>query len=81
MEPSHFGRRLKMLFPLCEHYAYQEVSPYVILLTGPTTVANLFYNINIAIGKVGLAGLWDAVGFDEVVDLQKMSKEVATSLK
>jgi ATP-dependent Lon protease len=46
--------------PLCEHnfnlielgprgtgkpYVYQEVSPYVILLTGPITVANLFYNI------------------------------------
>ncbi len=65
MEPSHFDRRLKLLFlvrllPLCEHnynlvelgprgtgksYAYQELSPYAILLTGPTTVANLFYNM------------------------------------
>jgi len=63
MEPSHFDRRLKLIFlarliPLCEHnfnlvelgprgtgksYAYQELSPYTILLTGPTTVANLFY--------------------------------------
>jgi len=50
-----------------------------ILLTGPTTVANLFYNI--ATGKIGLVGLWDAVAFDEVADLQKMPKEVVTTLK
>jgi ATP-dependent Lon protease len=99
MEPSHFDRRLKLLFlsrliPLCEtnfnlvelgprgtgkSYAYQELSPYVILMTGPTTVANLFFNI--ATGKMGLVGLWDAVAFDEVADLQKMPKEVVTTLK
>lgn len=99
MEPSHFERRLKLLFlirllPLCEpnynlvelgprgtgkSYAYQELSPYVILLTGPTTVANLFYNM--ATGKMGLVGIWDAVAFDEVADLQKMPKEVITTLK
>ena len=82
------------LLPLCEHnfnlvelgprgtgksYAYQELSPYTILLTGPTTVANLFYNM--ASGKMGLVGIWDAVGFDEVADLQKMPKEVVTTLK
>lgn len=99
LEPSHFSRRLKLLFlirliPLCESnynlvelgprgtgksYAYQEMSPYTILLTGPTTVANLFYNI--ASGKIGLVGLWDAVAFDEVADLEKMPKEVITTLK
>jgi ATP-dependent Lon protease len=99
LEPSHFDRRLKLLFlvrliPLCEQnynlvelgprgtgksYAYQELSPYVILLTGPTTVANLFYNM--ATGRMGLIGLWDAVAFDEVADLQKMPKEVVTTLK
>jgi len=99
LEPSHFDRRLKMLFlvrmiPLCEHnynlvelgprgtgksYAYQELSPYTILLTGPTTVANLFYNM--ATGKMGLVGIWDAIAFDEVADLQKMPKEVVTTLK
>lgn len=99
LEPSHFSRRLKLLFlirliPLCEHnynlvelgprgtgksYAYQELSPYTILLTGPTTVANLFYNM--ATGKMGLVGIWDAVAFDEVADLQKMPKEVVTTLK
>jgi len=85
---------LLRLVPLCEQnynlvelgprgtgksYAYQELSPYVILLTGPTTVANLFYNM--ASGKMGLVGLWDAVAFDEVADLQKMPKEVVTTLK
>ena len=85
---------LLRLVPLCEgnynlvelgprgtgkSFAYQELSPYAILLTGPTTVANLFYNM--ASGKIGLVGLWDAVGFDEVADLQKMSKEVVTTLK
>ncbi len=85
---------LTRLIPLCEQnynlvelgprgtgksYAYQELSPYTILLTGPTTVANLFYNM--ATGKIGLVGLWDAVAFDEVADLQKMPKEVVTTLK
>ncbi len=99
LEPSHFSRRLKLLFlarllPLCEQnfnlielgprgtgksYAYQELSPYVILLTGPTTVANLFYNM--ASNKMGLVGLWDSIAFDEVADLQKMPKEVITTLK
>ena len=85
---------LTRLIPLCEHnynlvelgprgtgksYAFQELSPYAILLTGPTTVANLFYNM--ASGKMGLVGIWDAVAFDEVADLQKMPKEVVTTLK
>lgn len=60
-------------------YAYQELSPYGILLTGPTTVANLFYNMGT--GKMGLVGLWDVVAFDEVADLQKMPKEIVTMLK
>lgn len=82
------------LIPLCEQnynlvelgprgtgksYAYQELSPYTILLTGPTTVANLFCNLTT--GKMGLVGIWDAIGFDEVADLQKMPKEVVTTLK
>jgi len=99
MEPSHFSRRLKLLFlirliPLCESnynlvelgprgtgksYGFQELSPYAILMTGPTTVANLFYNMST--GKIGLVGLWDAVAFDEVADLEKMPKEVVTTLK
>lgn len=82
------------LIPLCEQrynlvelgprgtgksYAFQELSPYVILMTGPTTVANLFFNM--ATGKIGLVGLWDAIAFDEVADLQNMPKEVVTTLK
>jgi predicted ATP-dependent Lon-type protease len=43
------------------------------------TVANLFYNM--ASGKMGLVGIWDAIGFDEVADLQNMPKEVVTTLK
>lgn len=85
---------LVRMIPLCEHnynlvelgprgtgksYAYQELSPYTILLTGPTTVANLFYNM--ATNKMGLVGIWDAIAFDEVADLQKMPKEVVTTLK
>jgi ATP-dependent Lon protease len=85
---------LVRMIPLCEQnynlvelgprgtgksYAYQELSPYTILLTGPTTVPNLFYNM--ATGKMGLVGIWDAIAFDEVADLQKMQKEVVTTLK
>lgn len=85
---------LTRLIPLCEpnynlvelgprgtgkSYAFQEISPYVILLTGPTTVANLFYNM--ATNQIGLVGRWDAIAFDEVADLQKMPREVITTLK
>jgi ATP-dependent Lon protease len=85
---------LLRLLPLCEanynlielgprgtgkSYSFQELSPYVILLTGPTTVANLFYNV--ATNRIGLVGLWDAIAFDEVADLQKMPREVITTLK
>jgi len=85
---------LVRLIPLCEQnynlvelgprgtgksFAYQELSPYVILMTGPTTVANLFFNI--ATGRMGLVGIWDSVAFDEVADLQGMPKEVVTTLK
>jgi len=85
---------LLRLIPLCEtnynlvelgprgtgkSYGYQEMSPYSILLTGPTTVANLFYNM--ATNKIGLVGLWDAIGFDEVADMEKMPKEVVSTLK
>ena len=85
---------LSRLIPLCEQnfnlvelgprgtgksYVFQEISPYTILLTGPTTVANLFFNM--ASGKIGLVGLWDSIAFDEVADLQKMPKEVVTTLK
>ena len=82
------------LIPLCERnynlvelgprgtgksYAVQELSPYAALLTGPTTVANLFGHMS---GRQkGMVQIWDVVGFDEVADLQKMPKEVITTLK
>ena len=60
-------------------YVIQEISPYAALLTGPTTVANLFGHMS---GKQkGMVQIWDVVGFDEVADLQKMPKEVVTTMK
>ena len=60
-------------------YVIQEVSPYAALLTGPTTVANLFGHMS---GRhKGMVQIWDVVGFDEVADLQKMPKEVITTMK
>ncbi len=60
-------------------YVVQEISPYSALLTGGTTVANLFGHMN---GRQkGMVQIWDFVGFDEVADLQKMPKEVITTMK
>ncbi|MDQ3776388.1 MAG: protease Lon-related BREX system protein BrxL [Pseudomonadota bacterium] len=60
-------------------YVIQEVSPYAALLTGPTTVANLFGHMG---GRQkGMVQIWDVVGFDEIADLQKMPKEVITTMK
>jgi ATP-dependent Lon protease len=60
-------------------YVVQEVSPYSALLTGGTTVANLFGHLT---GRQkGMVQIWDVVGFDEVADLQKMPKEVITTMK
>ena len=60
-------------------YVLQEVSPYAALLTGGSTVANLFGHMS---GRQkGMVQIWDVVGFDEVADLQKMPKEVITTMK
>ena len=60
-------------------YVVQEISPYTALLTGGTTVANLFGHMS---GRQkGMVQIWDVVGFDEVADLQKMPKEVITTMK
>ena len=85
---------LTRLIPLCERnynlvelgprgtgksYVIQEISPYAALLTGGTTVANLFGHMG---GRTkGLVQIWDVVGFDEVADLEKMPKEVITTMK
>lgn len=60
-------------------YVVQEISPYSSLLTGPTTVANLFGHM---LGRQkGMVQIWDVVAFDEVADLQKMPREVITMMK
>src|SRR5882724_1157769 len=60
-------------------YVVQEISPYTALLTGGTTQASLFGHMS---GKQkGMVQIWDVVGFDEVADLQKMPKEVVTTMK
>lgn len=60
-------------------YVVQEISPYAALLTGGTTVANLFGHMS---GRQkGMVQIWDVVGFDEVADLQRMPKEVVTTMK
>jgi ATP-dependent Lon protease len=60
-------------------YVVQEISPYSALLTGGTTVANLFGHMS---GRQkGMVQIWDVVGFDEVADLQKMPKDVITTMK
>ena len=60
-------------------YAVQDLSPYGALLTGPTTVPNMFGHMN---GRQkGMVSIWDVVAFDEVADLQTMPKEVITTLK
>ena len=86
---------LTRLIPLCERnynlvelgprgtgksYVTQEVSLRILpLMTGPTTVANLFGHMG---GRAkGLVQIWDVVGFDEVADLEKMPKEVITTMK
>jgi ATP-dependent Lon protease len=60
-------------------YVIQEVSPYAALLTGGTTQASMFGHMN---GRQkGMVQIWDVVGFDEVADLQKLPKEVVTTMK
>ena len=60
-------------------YVVQEVSPYAALLTGGTTQASMFGHMN---GRQkGMVQIWDVVGFDEVADLQKLPKEVVTTMK
>jgi ATP-dependent Lon protease len=62
-----------------QSYVVQEISPYAALLTGGTTQASLFGHMN---GRQkGIVQIWDLVGFDEVADLQKLPKEVVTTMK
>ena len=69
-------------FNLCElgprstgkSHLYKEISPNSILVSGgQTTVANLFYNMNLH--AIGLVGLWDCVAFDEVAGIKFKDKD------
>ena len=61
-------------------FVYREVSPYAILISGgATTVPNLFYNM--ATGKMGLVGLWDAVAFDEVAGIHFKDRTAMQTMK
>jgi ATP-dependent Lon protease len=61
-------------------FVYRETTPYAILVSsGRTTVANLFYNMST--GKMGLVGLWDIVAFDEVAGIQFSDKTAIQILK
>jgi ATP-dependent Lon protease len=55
-------------------YVVQEISPYSALLTGGTTVANLFGHMT---GRQkGMVQIWDVVGFDEVADLHHHDEDL-----
>lgn len=61
-------------------YAYREVSPYAILVSGgDVTVPTLFYSL-IGRGHIGLVGLWDVVAFDEVAGLTRLANPQAINL-
>jgi ATP-dependent Lon protease len=61
-------------------HIYKEISPNSILISGgQTTVANLFYNL--ARNTVGLVGLWDVVGFDEVAGISFKDKDGVQIMK
>lgn len=55
-------------------HVYKEISPNSILVSsGQTTVANLFYNMGRR--QVGLVGNWDVVAFDEVAGINFKDKD------
>jgi len=61
-------------------YVYREISPYSILVSGgETTVPSLFVSM-VGRGRIGLVGLWDAVAFDEVAGLEKLSNAAAVHI-
>ena len=60
-------------------HIYKEISPNSILISGGTTVANLFYNL--ARRTVGLVGLWDVVAFDEVAGIAFQDRDGVQIMK
>lgn len=75
-------------FNLCElgprstgkSHFYKEISSNSILVSGgPTTVANLFYNMGRK--TVGFVGMWDCVAFDEVAGIRFKDKDGVQIMK
>jgi ATP-dependent Lon protease len=61
-------------------YAFSEMSPYCILLSGgKASTANLFYNN--ARRQVGLVGHWDVVAFDEVGGIRAQDLDAIQIMK
>ncbi|MCL4488344.1 MAG: protease Lon-related BREX system protein BrxL [Chloroflexi bacterium] len=61
-------------------YAYSEMSPYCILISGgKASSANLFYNN--ARRQVGLVGHWDVVAFDEVSGMKVTDPDTIQIMK
>ncbi len=61
-------------------HVYSELSPYSILMSsGTTTVANMFYNMGSK--KVGLVGNWDCIAFDEVAGITQASGDMIQIMK
>ncbi len=61
-------------------HVYSELSPYSILMSsGTTTVANMFYNMSSR--RVGLVGNWDCVAFDEVAGITQASGDMIQIMK
>lgn len=61
-------------------YAYRELSPYSILVSGgDVSVANLFLSL-VGKGRMGLVGLWDIVAFDEVAGLTRLATSQAINI-
>lgn len=61
-------------------YAYSEMSPYCILISGgKASSANLFYNN--ARRQVGLVGHWDVVAFDEVAGMKVTDPDTVQIMK
>jgi ATP-dependent Lon protease len=61
-------------------YAFSEMSPYCILISGgKASTANLFYNN--ARRQVGLVGHWDVVAFDEVGGMKVTDPDAVQIMK
>ena len=61
-------------------HIYSEISPHSILISsGHTSVANLFYNLSRR--TIGLVGHWDCIAFDEVGGMSGFDVDAIQTLK